>query len=363
MKNDGLPRVLLRILSFAAAPLLFIADRVSERTKVRLPRLAIAAVNIFIYVWILSLDSVGVLNGYIMIIINRSLIFVILAVSLNLINGITGQFSLGHMGFAAVGAYVSGLVTTILFKLSPDSLSGNAIFVGALVLGGLASALVGFLIGFPSLRLKGDYLAIVTLGFGEIIRTILNNIDYVGGPRGLLGIPKFSTFPTIFLFTFLAVVILRNLVQSSHGRAMLSIRENELAAELAGVDTTRYKVLGFAIGAFFAGIAGGLLAHLLQMAHPTQYGFYASALVLIMVYAGGMGSLTGSILAAFMLTFLTEGLRLVIDWLNGTVGLPIGTEWTMVVYAVLLIMVMLFRTSGLMGTREAKILILGEVKK
>jgi branched-chain amino acid transport system permease protein len=158
-------------------------------------------------------------------------------------------------------------------------------------------------------------------------------------------------------------VILRNLVQSSYGRAMLSIRENELAAELAGVNTTRYKVMGFAIGAFFAGIAGGLLAHLLQIAHPTQYGFYASALVLIMVYAGGMGSLTGSIIAAFFLTFLTEALRVGIDQLRDRVGLPVGTEWTMVIYALLLILIMLFRTEGLMGMREAKVLVIDERSK
>ena len=126
------------------------------------------------------------------------------------------------------------------------------------------------------------------------------------------------------------------------------------------MDTTRYKVLGFVIGAFFAGIGGGLLAHLLQIAHPTQYGFYASALILIMVYAGGMGSLTGSVSAAFSLTFLTEGLRVGIDWLRDTVGIPIGTEWTMVIYAILLICIMLFRTEGLMGMRESKVLTIEE---
>jgi branched-chain amino acid transport system permease protein len=326
--------------------------------KFKLPKLAIAGAIFYAVVQILILT--GVLNGYFVVIINRSLIFVILAATLNLINGITGQFSLGHMGFAAVGAYVSGTLTTLVFKLSPHVFTDNLIFLVAIVVGGIAAAVVGFLIGFPSLRLKGDYLAIVTLGFGEIIRTILNNIAYVGGPRGLLGIPKFSNFTVIFLFTFFTIVLLRNLVQSSHGRAMLSIRENELASELAGVDTTKYKVLGFVVGAFFAGIAGGLLAHLLQIAHPTQYGFYASALILIMVYAGGMGSLTGSIIAAFSLTFLTEGLRVGIDWLRDSVGIPIGTEWTMVVYALLLILIMLFRTEGLMGMRESKILIIEE---
>jgi branched-chain amino acid transport system permease protein len=264
------------------------------------------------------------------------------------------------MGFAAVGAYVSGSFTTLILQLNPHTFGNGLVFALCIILGGLGAAVVGFLIGFPSLRLKGDYLAIVTLGFGEVIRTILNNIAYVGGPRGLLGIPKFSNFTTIFLFTFFTVVLLRNLVQSSHGRAMLSIRENELASELIGVDTTHYKVLGFVIGAFFAGIGGGLLAHLLQIAHPTQFGFYASALILIMVYAGGMGSLTGSVLAAFSLTFLTEGLRVGIDWLRDTVGIPIGTEWTMVIYAVLLILIMLFRTEGLMGMRESKILIIEE---
>jgi len=326
--------------------------------KFKLPKLAIAGAIFYAIVQILILT--GVLNGYFVVIINRSLIFVILACTLNLINGITGQFSLGHMGFAAVGAYVSGTITTIICKLNPHAFGDNMIFLAAIIIGGIGAAVVGFLIGFPSLRLKGDYLAIVTLGFGEIIRTILNNIAYVGGPRGLLGIPKFSNFTVIFLFTFFTMVLLRNLVQSSHGRAMLSIRENELASELAGVDTTKYKVLGFVVGAFFAGIAGGLLAHLLQIAHPTQYGFYASSILLIMVYAGGMGSLTGSMIAAFSLTFLTEGLRVGIDWLRDSVGIPIGTEWTMVIYALLLIFIMLFKTEGFMGMRESKILIIEE---
>jgi len=328
--------------------------------KIKLPKLLIAGAIFYVVIQILI--HTGVLNGYFVVIINRSLIFVILAATLNLINGITGQFSLGHMGFAAVGAYTSGTITTLVYHLSPRSFTDNLIFLAAIVIGGIAAAVVGFLIGFPSLRLKGDYLAIVTLGFGEIIRTILNNIDYVGGPRGLLGIPKFSNFTVIFLFTFFTIVLLRNLVISSHGRAMLSIRENELASELVGVNTTRYKVLGFVVGAFFAGIAGGLLCHLLQIAHPTQYGFYASALILIMVYAGGMGSLTGSIIAAFSLTFLTEGLRVGIDWLRDTVGIPIGSEWTMVIYALLLIFIMLFRTEGFMGMKESSILIIEEKK-
>jgi len=329
--------------------------------NLKLPRFTIAAVLFYVVIQALSLT--GALNGYFMIIINMSLIYVILTVSLNLINGITGQFSLGHMGFAAVGAYVSGTITTLILKLSPDIAANYPIFILAIIAGGLCAAVVGLVIGFPSLRLKGDYLAIMTLGFGEIIRIILNNIDYVGGPRGLLGIPKFSNFTIIYVFTFLTVVLLRNLIQSSHGRAMLALRENEVAAELVGVDTTRYKVLGFIIGAFFSGIAGGLLAHLLQIAHPTQYGFYASALLLVYVYAGGMGSITGSIIAAFILTFLTQFLQLGLDSLTNLTGVTFGSEWKMVIYAVLIILIMLYRTEGLMGMKEAKILKIEEEKK
>ena len=327
--------------------------------KFRTPKLSIYALAF--YVVVMGLSATGVINGYILHIINQSLIYVILAVSLNLINGITGQFSLGHMGFAAVGAYVSGSITTLVFKVGPAAgIPGYAVFVLAILAGGLGAALVGVLIGFPSLRLNGDYLAIVTLGFGEIIKTILNNIPAVGGPRGLLGIPKFSNFTFIFIAAFLTLVVIRNLVTSSHGRALIAIRENELAAELVGVDTTHYKVLAFAVGAFFAGIAGGLFAHLLQMAHPSQYGFMGSVLVLIMVYTGGVGSLTGSAIAAFALTFLSEGLRIVIDGVAESTGLPIGGEWRMVIYSLLLIFIMLFRTEGLMGTKEARILVIEE---
>lgn len=320
----------------------------------KLPRFLIAVVLFYIIVEILY--KTEILNGYLLHIINLSLIYVILATSLNLINGITGQFSLGHMGFAAVGAYVSGSLTTLILKLSVTNPASMLPFILSIIAGGVVAAFVGFLIGFPSLRLKGDYLAIVTLGFGEIIRTIFNNIDAVGGPRGLLGIPKFSNFTVILVAAFLTVVIIRNLIESSHGRAMLSIRENELAAELVGINTTRYKVMAFTFGAFFAGIAGGLLAHLIQLAHPTQFGFIKSVEVLIMIYAGGVGSLTGSILAAFGLTFLSEGLRLGIRALADATGLPIGGEWRMVVYALLLIFIMLFRNEGLMGMRESRII-------
>ena len=306
---------------------------------------------------VLFFNAAGIFTDYIVQIINISLINVILAVSLNLINGFTGQFSIGHMGFAAVGAYASATMTTLIFKVNPAMPGGYFVFIAALLVGGIVAAGIGLLIGFPSLRLKGDYLAIMTLGFGEIIRTVFNNIDYIGGPRGLLGIPKFSNLFIIFIATMLTVIAIRNLVFSTHGRALLSIRENELASELVGVNTTHYKITAFTIGAFFAGIAGGLQAHLLQIAHPTQYGFLYSILVLIMVYAGGMGSITGSIIAAFALTFLSEGLRTALPGFGDLIHVRIGDEWRMVVYSILLIIIMLFRTEGLMGMREMKLLV------
>lgn len=306
---------------------------------------------------IIFLQKFSILNAYIIQIINVSLVYVILAVSLNLINGFTGQFSIGHMGFAAVGAYVSATITTLVLKITPNSFSHYLIFILSLIAGGIVAAILGFIIGFPSLRLKGDYLAIVTLGFGEIIRTILNNIDYVGGPRGLLGIPKFSTFPIIFIIAILTVIIIRNIVYSTHGRALLSIRENEVASELVGINTTKYKILAFVIGAFFAGIGGGLLSHLVQIAHPTQFGFMYSFLILIMVYAGGMGSISGSVIAAFGLTFLSEGLRVGLYSLSNLLKYNVGDQWRMVIYSLLLIFIMLFKTEGLMGMKEIKVLI------
>ncbi len=331
----------------------------NNKTKgFKIPRIFIfSLIAIILMFTIMLLFYFEVINAYLIQIINVSLVYIILAVSLNLINGFTGQFSIGHMGFAAVGAYTSATLTTLILKITPTSLPNYILFIIAILIGGCFAGLVGFIIGFPSLRLKGDYLAIMTLGFGEIIRTILNNIDYVGGPRGLLGIPKFSSFPIIFLAALITIIIIRNLVFSTHGRALLSIRENEVAAELVGINTTNYKILAFVVGAFFAGIGGGLLAHLIQIAHPTQFGFMYSILVLIMVYAGGMGSISGSVIAAFVLTFLSEGLRVGLASLSDLLKFPVGDQWRMVIYALLLIFIMLFRTEGLMGMKEIKILI------
>ena len=318
------------------------------------------------YAVIEILHIVGILNNYWIQIINNSLVYVILAASLNIINGFTGQFSIGHMGFAAVGAYTSGVLTTLIWHLgSATGLTRYTLFIVAILAGGVLAALVGYLIGLPSLRLRGDYLAIVTLAFGEVIRVSINATDYVGGPRGLLGIPGLSNFTIIFFITFIAILVMRNIIFSTVGRALLSIREDEVASELVGVNTTKYKVMAFTIGSFFAGIGGALLAHLLQMAHPTQFGFLQTFNILVMVYVGGASSLSGSVIAAFVLTFLSEFLRLGIDTINNLKVLPftVGPEWRMVIYAVLLILVMLFRTSGIMGGKEFSILVPEEEEK
>ena len=254
---------------------------------------------------------------------------IILSVSLNLINGYTGQFSLGHAGFMAVGAYVGVVLTT----------NFHAPFLLALILGGLAAAFLGFLIGLPTLRLRGDYLAIATLGLGEIIRIIIMNIQYVGGAAGFKGIPHYTTFPWVFFVMLVTLFVIKNFVNSSHGRACIAIRENEIAAEAMGINTTRYKVMAFALGAGFAGVAGGLFAHCFYIINPSSFTFMASFNYLIMVVLGGLGSITGSIAGAFVVTFISAALA---SW----------PEFRMIIYALALILLMFYRPQGLFGYME-----------
>jgi branched-chain amino acid transport system permease protein len=260
-----------------------------------------------------------------------------LAVSLNLVNGLTGQFSMGHAGFMAVGAYVSSFLTTNYFSQLelvglPPGLSQGIFFALALYIGGLASALLGYLVGLPSLRLKGDYLAIVTLGFGEIIRVLILNIETIGGARGLPGIPKWTTFGWVYGIAFVCVLTIQRLMNSSHGRALLAVRENEIAAEAMGVNTTRYKVTAFVIGAFFAGVAGGLFGHFLTYLNPAAFDFNRSFEIIIMVVLGGMGSSTGVIAAAVFLTGLRELLRPLQEITK--------VDFRMVIYSLMLIILM-----------------------
>ncbi len=308
-----------------------------------------ALVSIWALVDYLTSGRPPILSGYYKLNIILLCINIILAVSLNLINGFTGQFSIGHAGFMAVGAYLSAVFTqkimiveTIAAVTGLDPTGDVARTAGLLIavfIGAMAAAVVGVVIGMPTLRLRGDYLAIATLGMGEIIRGLVLNIEYVGGAAGMSGITQLSSWTTVFILTIISVVVIKNFINSTHGRACISIRENEIAAETMGINTTKYKVLAFSIGAFFAGLAGALHAHYFYTIQPGTFNFLKSFDILVMVVLGGMGSLTGSIIAAILLTFLSAALQDL-------------AALRMVIYALLLILIMIFRPQGLMGNKE-----------
>jgi branched-chain amino acid transport system permease protein len=285
------------------------------------------------------------ISPYFVRILMLSGIAITLAVSLNLINGFTGQFSIGHAGFMAVGAYSSAYFSVNYGVNFANSLGGGKLgWVVALgiatLIGAVAAGIAGLAVGIPSLRLRGDYLAIVTLGFGQIIVVFLNNIEAIGGARGYSGIPIVKSFFWIFLIAILTIVIVYNIVNSAFGRALISIREDELAAEAMGVNTTRYKVMAFAISSALAGAGGVLLAHFDGYLNPKSFEFIKSFEILIMIILGGLGSIVGSVLGAILLTVLPEALR----------GFA---EYRMVIYSLLLIILMITRPQGLLGSTAA----------
>ena len=291
----------------------------------------------------------------------RLLVFIainiILATSLNLINGFTGQFSIGHAGFMAVGAYASAWFSNTYGKDLVNSLaalgetgSTSVALLIAIAIGALVAALMGLIVGIPSLRLKGDYLAIVTLGFAEIIRIVILNIDAVGGATGYQ-VPGYANFLWIGIFTIITVVVIHNIVRSDTGRALVSIREDELAAEAMGVNTTRYKVTSFVIGSAFAGIAGALFAHYNRFLHTNDFQFIRSFEIIIMIVIGGMGSMTGAILGAIIVTLLPELLRRLPDLQIGDTTFEFA-DLRLVIFALILILTMILRPQGILGTRE-----------
>jgi branched-chain amino acid transport system permease protein len=277
----------------------------------------------------------GQIDDYVLNILVMIGINIILAVSLNLVNGHTGQFSLGHAGFMAVGAYASSAIT-LAVKTGGGAGANAAVFLLALIAGGAAAALAGLLVGVPSLRLRGDYLAIVTLGFGEIIRVIIQNTDALGGPRGMGGIPQYANFFWTYALAAVTIYVIASLVDSTYGRGFLAVRDDETAAESMGINTTKYKVIAFVLGAFFAGIAGGLYAHYITYITPEGFNFLKSVDVVVMVILGGMGSTLGVTLAAILLTVLNEFLRNF-------------EQYRMIVFALLLIIMMIARPQGLIG--------------
>lgn len=275
---------------------------------------------------------------------------IILATSLNLVNGYTGQFSLGHAGFMAVGAYASSWLTlTFGYILGTNTLGTTTMYVAALVAGGLGAALAGLAVGIPSLRLRGDYLAIVTLGFNEIIKGVIQNAEPLGAQRGLGGMIQHTNLFWTFAFASITIYVVLNLVHSTYGSGFLAVRDDEIAAEAMGINTTKYKVLAFTIGAFFAGVAGGLYAHYKQFVHPEGFNFLRSVDIVVMVILGGMGSTGGVVLAAIILTILPEWLRAVSDYPWLPQWLREIAENRMILYSLLLIILMLTRPQGLFG--------------
>ena len=292
---------------------------------------------------------------------SRLLVFiginVILATSLNLINGFTGQFSIGHAGFMAVGAYSSAYFTVTHGRAIEaslgflgETLASSVVLLIAILIGAIVAAIAGLIVGIPSLRLKGDYLAIVTLGFAEIIRIVILNIDAVGGATGYT-VPGYANFLWVAIFALITVVVIHNIVKSDTGRALISIREDELAAEAMGVNVTRYKVTSFVIGSAFAGIAGVLFAHYNKFLSTNDFQFIKSFEIIIMIVIGGMGSMTGAILGAIIVTLLPELLRQLPDIQFGATVFKFS-DLRLVIFALILVLTMILRPQGILGTRE-----------
>lgn len=281
------------------------------------------------------LIQINLLDGYSAQILIMCAINAIMALSVNIICGITGQLSLGQAGFMALGGYATIILTDMAHLPLPVSI----------ILAALITAFFGFLIGFPTLRLEGDYLAIVTLAFGEIIRVVLVNLkDLTGGPNGKQFNTTLTFFdgPAFFVITgilILIIILLQNFIRSTYGRAILAVREDEVAANANGIGVFKYKMIGFVIASFVAGIGGALYVSRIGFIKPDQASFTKSIDYLIFVVLGGMGSTTGAILAAYVLTFLQEVLRFLKDF-------------RLLIYPVVLIIVMIFRPQGLLGTKE-----------
>jgi len=285
------------------------------------------------------LISANIINDYIFSTLVKIGVNIILAVSLNLITGFTGQFSLGHAGFMSIGAYTCAIIT-----LRYSTVFG---FVGGVIAGAVFAAIVGFFVGLPTLRLKGDYLAIATIGMAEIIKILFRNVleDITNGAAGLSEIPQFNNWIWLFVFTAGTVILISNFIKSSHGRACISIREDEIAAEAMGISSTKYKVIAFVTGAFFAGIAGALYSSYFYYISPDLFGFQKSIDILVIVVLGGMGSISGSIISAILLALISTYLQ----------SFP---ELKMIIYGVLLVVIMQFRPQGIMGSKELSLSLL-----
>ncbi|HEX2518561.1 MAG TPA: branched-chain amino acid ABC transporter permease, partial [Castellaniella sp.] len=308
----------------------------------------------------LAIPRFNLFNNYVQMLLMYVGINIILATSLNLVNGYMGEFSLAHAGFMAVGAYTSALLT--MHVLPPETHA--VLFPLAVLAGGALTSLLGLLVAIPSFKVRGDYLAIITLAFLMIVKSALENIDVIGGPRGIPGIPRLTSVPWVFAWTVALVWLIRNFVYSRYGRGVQAIREDEIASDLMSVDTRRVKILAFMLSAFCAGIAGALFAHLLQFISPRVFDVVKTTEVLIMVYLGGIASIGGSILGAATYTLLLEILRpstvaSLLSWLPPGLFDPLNKYVVshlgvlrMIIMPLLLVLVMIFWPRGIMGKRE-----------
>ena len=310
-----------------------------------------------LFILLIGLSWTGWLDSYSQLVLMFMGVNIILSTSLNLVNGYMGEFSCGHAGFMAVGAYVSSLLTVWLFtenspwgtNLLPPQWA-ILFFPFLLLLGGMVAALAGLMVAVPSFRTRGDYLAIITLAANYIIKSAIENIQAIGGARGFMGMSRvvkgmesFLNWPWMIIwigiFVFLTILMIQRFVGSTYGKGILAIREDEMAAEIMGVNTRKAKMITFMFSSGLAGIAGGLFAHILGYINPGSFTIMKSTEVMVMVYLGGMGSLSGSVLSAVLLTLILELLR------------PLQVfKWVLVPF--LLFLLMLFRPEGLMGNRE-----------
>ena len=330
-------------------------EKDGQRRELTMPaRYAINAILVALFVFGGNfLVGEGLISRYQTVVFEQIGVYVLMTVSLNIVTGYLGQLPLGHAGFMSIGGYACAIFIIRmmpLFGLDAQSMASGStpaviLFVVGLLFGGICAALMGVVIGIPALRLRGDYLAIITLGFAEIIRVVLVNIDsalgfkLTGGASGLTGIPAYTGYLNTAIVVSLAIFAIHTLMKSRHGRAILAIRDNEIAAEASGVNTTYYKTLAFVFSAFLAGIAGGLYAGCIGVMAPAKFGFMKSVEILVMVVLGGMGSMFGSVVSATVLTVLPEALRAFADY-------------RMVAYAIVLILVMIFRPEGLFGSYD-----------
>lgn len=293
--------------------------------------LAWLLLSVVSFIVLTILMKVGIIGSYYSITLYNIFINIILAVSLNLVIGVCGQFSLGHAGFMCIGAYCAG----IMVKMMPN-MTGLAIGV---LIGFALSTIVALIVSIPTLRLKGDYLAIATLGFAEIVRILVQNMEITNGAAGLNGIPKLTTFPLLFVCAVIAILVVCNFTHSTPGRACLSIREDEIASEAMGINTTKYKVIAFVIGALLASLAGALFACNFYVIKPDQFTFNKSIDILVMVVFGGMGSMTSSVLAAVAIGIIN-------------VVLANFSEIRMIIYGLALVGIMIFKPTGILGSKE-----------